>query len=128
MKLKKTIFTVNVDNFAPEVTEITFPYIKAYAHKIGAEFFEITARKNPDKPPAYEKFQIYDLGRLMRNDWNIFFDADTLIHPDYPDINKAKVSAVMAVGVEDGLFTKVDDYKVGGKGRKVCGYTKVATE
>ena len=86
MKLKKTIFTVNVDNFAPEVTEITFPYIKAYAHKIGAEFFEITARKNPDKPPAYEKFQIYDLGRLMRNDWNIFFDADTLIHPDYPDI------------------------------------------
>ncbi len=52
----------------------------------------------------------------------------TLISADYPDIKTAKVVAVMAVGIEDGLFTKVDDYKVGGKGRKVNGYTKVVTD
>ena len=51
-----------------------------------------------------------------------------LISADYPDIKTAKVVAVMAVGIEDGLFTKVDDYKVGGKGRKVNGYTKVVTD
>ena len=51
-----------------------------------------------------------------------------LISADYPDIKTAKVVAVMAVGIEDGLFTKVDDYKVGGKGRKVNGYTKVVAD
>lgn len=51
-----------------------------------------------------------------------------LIIADYPDISKSKVSTVMAVGVEDGLFTVINDYKVGGKGRKVNGYTKVITD
>ena len=51
-----------------------------------------------------------------------------LISADYPDIKTAKVVAVMAVGIEDGLFTKIDDYKVGGKGRKVNGYAKVVTD
>lgn len=51
-----------------------------------------------------------------------------LIVADYPDISKSKVSTVMSVGVEDGLFTVINDYKVGGKGRKVNGYTKVITD
>jgi hypothetical protein len=34
---------------------------------------------------AYEKFQIYGLARESGADWNIFFDADTLIHPNFPD-------------------------------------------
>lgn len=51
-----------------------------------------------------------------------------LISAEYP-INTAKITAVMAVGIEDGLFEVDKEYKVGGKGRKVNGYSKVtATE
>jgi hypothetical protein len=82
--MKKVLFTLNVDGYAPEITEHTFPLLKQYAHKIGAEFFEITERKSPEFPPVYEKLQIYDLGK--GNDWNIYIDADTLMRPDFPDV------------------------------------------
>lgn len=87
-KIKKTVFTLCVDNYAPEITEITFPLMKAYANKIGADFYVIDKRKSPDMPPVYEKLQIYDLGRQMKNDWNIFFDADALIHPETIDFTQ----------------------------------------
>ena len=51
-----------------------------------------------------------------------------LITETHPDINKAKIAAVMAVGAEDGLVTINPEYKEGGKGRKKNGYTKVAAE
>lgn len=85
-KVKKTLYTLCVDNYAPEITSITFPYMEAYAKKIEADFFIITDRKFPDAPPVYEKFQIYELGKKHQNDWNIFFDADALIHPDFFDV------------------------------------------
>lgn len=83
--IKKTIFTLNIGNYAPELTEITFPLMKHYARKIGADFYEITERKFPEWPLTYEKLQIYQLGKEMQNDWNIFFDADAMIHPCSPD-------------------------------------------
>jgi hypothetical protein len=83
------IYTLNVsdkpDGYAPELRAITYPFIKNYADKIGAEFFEITERKWPEMPPVYEKFQIYELSKTNGADWNIFIDADTLIHPECPD-------------------------------------------
>lgn len=85
-KLKKTIFTLNVDGYAPEITELTYPLIKHYAEKIGADFHTITERKFPNMPPVYEKMQIYELGRRMQNDWNIYIDSDTLVHPDFFDV------------------------------------------
>lgn len=51
-----------------------------------------------------------------------------LIADTHPDINKAKIAAVMAVGAEDGLVTINPEYKEGGKGRKKNGYCKVAAE
>jgi len=84
--MKKTVYTLCVDNYEPEITAITFPLLKAYAQKIGADFYVITERKHPDKPPVYEKFQIWDLSAEAGNDWNIFFDADALIHPDFWDV------------------------------------------
>jgi len=84
--LKKTVFTLNVDNYAPEITELTYPLIKHYAHKIGAGFHIINERKYPGWPPVYEKLQIYDLAQEMGNDWNIYIDSDALIHPDFIDI------------------------------------------
>jgi hypothetical protein len=85
-KVKKTVYTLNVDDYAPEITEITFPYLKKWADKIEADFYVIKDRKFPEMPPVYEKFQIYELAKEHDNDWNIFVDADALIHPDMFDV------------------------------------------
>lgn len=85
-KAKKTVYTLIVDNYAPNLTAITLPFMQRYAEKIGADFHIISDRKFPDAPVVYEKFQIYELGKEHGNDWNIFFDADTLIHPDFWDV------------------------------------------
>jgi hypothetical protein len=85
-KLKKTVFTLNIDNYAPEITKLTYPLIKRYAKKIDADFYIIKERKFPKFPLVYEKLQIYELAQKMENDWNIYFDSDTLVHPDFMDI------------------------------------------
>jgi hypothetical protein len=85
-KIKKTIYTVSIENYAPEVTKITFPFIRAYAHKISADFHVIHTRKFPEFPGRYEKLQIYELGREHQNDWNIYIDSDALVHPDMLDM------------------------------------------
>lgn len=83
--IKKTIFTLNIGNYAPEVTALTYPLIRYYANRIGADFHIITERKFPDWPVTYEKMQIYTLGREMGNDWNMYIDSDALIHPESLD-------------------------------------------
>lgn len=82
--MKKVIWTLLVNDYAPEITQMTFPLIKRWAHKIRAEFNIISERKFPDWPVTIEKTQIYELGK--ENDWNIFVDADICIHPDMFDI------------------------------------------
>jgi hypothetical protein len=84
--LKKTVYTLNIDNYAPEISEITFPFMKAWAHKIGAAFHVISERKFPQFDPGYEKMQIFELGREAKNDWNIYLDSDALVHPDMLDV------------------------------------------
>lgn len=83
---RKTVFTLDIGGYAPGVTALTLPYLRSYADKIGAHFHIITERRFPDWPVAVEKLQIYDLGR--GNDWNIYFDADVLVHPDLFDITE----------------------------------------
>lgn len=83
--MKKTIFTLNVEGYAPEITEMTYPLIKYYANKIGADFYIIDKRKFKDWPVTYEKLQIYELGQAMKNDWNIYIDSDAVIHPETLD-------------------------------------------
>ncbi len=85
MQIKKTIFLVNVDNYAPEITELTYPFIELYARKIGAEICHITERKFPHLPPVMEKLQIYEIAQKMQSDWNIYIDSDALIHPEMID-------------------------------------------
>lgn len=86
---KKVIYTLNIDDYAPEVVEITRPLLLAYADKIGAEVVDITERKlTPGTvfEPVYEKLQIYELAKKMNADWNIYIDSDALIHPDFFDV------------------------------------------
>lgn len=85
--MKKTVWTLNIGDFAPTITEITYPLMRHYANKIGAEFRIITERKFPaEYPIPYEKLQIHELGR--DSEWNIFFDADALIHPECIDFTQ----------------------------------------
>jgi len=85
--MTKIIFTLNVAHaYSQAVTDLTYPFLKAYAHKIGADFYVIHERKFPQWPEVYEKMQIYELAEQMRNDWNIYIDCDALVHPDMPDI------------------------------------------
>jgi hypothetical protein len=81
----KTVFVLNVDNYAPEITELTYPLIRYYADKIGAGFYEIKERKFPDWPVTYEKMQIYELAKELKSEWNIYIDSDALIHPETID-------------------------------------------
>jgi SAM-dependent methyltransferase len=79
-EIKKTLYTLNVGNYSPEICSLTYPLLNLFADKCGARFYVINDRRFPDMPLTYEKLQIFELGRV--NDWNIYFDSDALIHPD----------------------------------------------
>jgi len=80
----KTVWTVVVDDYFPQLCEITLPNIEAYAKRIGADFKVITERRYPDFPPTYEKVQVFERG--IESDWNILIDADMLISPTFWDV------------------------------------------
>lgn len=82
---KKCIFVLNIDNYAPEITALTYPSLKYYADRIGARFYEINVRYFPGFPVCYEKLQIYRLAQEMELDWIFYVDSDVLMHPDTPD-------------------------------------------
>lgn len=86
-KSNKVIFTLNTDPVSyKEITDLTYPFLKFYAKKIGAEFYEIKDRKFPEaKSITYEKCQVYKLAQEMECEWVYFIDADALIHPDTMD-------------------------------------------
>jgi len=84
--LKKTIYTLNIGGYAPQITALTYPLMAAYAKKIGAHFYVITERRFPDWPITYEKMQVYELAQQHDNDWSIFLDSDCLVHPDMFDM------------------------------------------
>lgn len=86
MNLTKCVWTLNINGYAPEITEVTYPHLKAYAEKIGAEFRVIDSRCWPSAPASYEKLQLHWLGEQY--DWNIYIDSDALIHPDMFDITR----------------------------------------
>lgn len=85
-KIKKTLYTLNINGYAPQITELTYPFLQMYAGKIGADFYVIDSRVYPDMPPVYEKLQIFELAKAHNNDWNIYIDSDALVHPDCLDI------------------------------------------
>ena len=83
--MKKTIYTLNVNGYSSEITDLTYPLLKRYADKIEADFFVISERKYPDYAPVYEKLQIYDLQKDRDDDWSLYIDSDALVHPDLFD-------------------------------------------
>jgi len=80
------VHVLNINNYFPELCEITMPLIKHYSEKINAKLNIITERKYHSFPVTYEKMQVYNMG--ANADWNILIDADMVIHPDAPDLSK----------------------------------------
>lgn len=110
---RKTIYTLAVNDYAPEICRLTFPLMRRYAKKIGADFFVIKDRKYPTLPPVYEKFQIFDLAKERGDEWSIYLDADVLVHPDFWDVT-ATLSKDMTLSGYRSDFTpqrfKLDEY------------------
>jgi hypothetical protein len=79
-----TIYTLNINNYLPDLCKITIPTIRAYAEKIGFKFVIINERQYSEWPITYEKTQIYELGQY--NIWNMFIDADTIIADNMPNL------------------------------------------
>ena len=83
--MRKTLYTLNIGNYAPEICEHTYPLFERYAHRCRAEFFVIKEPKFLDFPTCYEKLQIYDLAREREDEWSIYIDSDALVHPETID-------------------------------------------
>lgn len=89
--MNKTVYLLNIGNYAPEMTALTYPFITAYAERIGAKVCTINNRAyslNGGWDIDYEKFQIYELADLNDDDWSIYIDSDALIHPETPDLTE----------------------------------------
>ena len=110
--MKVSLYTLNVNGFSPEITDLTFPLLKRYAEKIEAEFVEIKERCYPEMPAVYEKFQIHRLMEERGDDWALFWDADALVHPDLPNLTELiSPDTVAHNGVDFGpVRWQYDDY------------------
>lgn len=110
MRKAKAIWTLNVNNYEPQITEHTYPLLQRYADKCGAEFRVITDRHFPDFPPAYEKLQIHELGKDY--DWNTYIDSDTIVHPGFFDISNHITKDTVCHNLNDmaGNRWKYDKY------------------
>jgi lipopolysaccharide biosynthesis glycosyltransferase len=127
--VKKAVFTLNIDgNYSPEICALTRPFLEGYARRIGAKFIEITKREFPEWPVVYEKLQIHDLGRDY--DWSIYFDSDTLVHPDLFDITEVIGRDTVLQNAQDMAGNRLvyDDYfRRDGRHIGACNWFTVAS-
>ena len=105
--MKKAVVTLNIGDYEPEITKITYPFLKGYAQKIGAEFIEITERKFPDWPASAEKFQLHEIAPQFEH--CLFVDADAFIAPDTPDLHE--MFNDKSVVFFNGLDNRLDRFK-----------------
>ena len=85
--MRKSLYTLNVDGYAPPITALTYPLLEHYARKIGAEFHVIDSRRWPKYPVVYEKLQIHNLAAKHGDEWSIYIDSDALVHPETIDFS-----------------------------------------
>jgi hypothetical protein len=84
--MKKKIHILYVNDYFPELFNITFTNIQKYAEKYNYNINLITERKFPDWHLHYEKMQVYNDGK--NDDINVFLDMDVMLHPKFPDFMK----------------------------------------
>jgi hypothetical protein len=129
--VRKTVFSLNINNYAPELRELTRPFFLHWVDKIGAKHYEIKTRKFPKLDIEMEKLQIYELSQKQDNDWNIYTDSDALIHPEFYDVTQHLTKDTVAhVGADMGhLRWKYDRYFLrDGRDIGSCNWFAVASD
>ena len=64
--IKKMLYLLNIGNFAPEVTNLTYPFIFQYAEKIGADGYARDAVLAADKAKELLRCQTtHDVKRIF---------------------------------------------------------------
>lgn len=118
--MKKCIHVVYISDFFPELWKLTYPTIKAYAERIGADLNIITDRMF-DLHINYEKMQVWYAGKDY--DANFLVDADVLIHQHFPDFTTIvpqhhvgfndNYNASRKFNIEDSIYFQRDGRDVG---------------
>ena len=81
--MKNLVFTIAVGDAYQKMAKSTHPSIKAYAEKIGADFFSLDT--STATTPHWEKFnQIFTL--LNRYERIIYLDTDIIVRDDCPNL------------------------------------------
>lgn len=125
--MKKTIWTLDID-YPAAITDITYPLFERYASKIDADFKIISEREMEHLPVSCEKLQLHWRG--IDSDWNIYVDADTIIHPDLFDITEHLQKDTVLHYASDIASErwKLDDYfRRDGRGISSCNWFTVAS-
>lgn len=78
----KLIFTITIGDDYQRIAEMTHPFMRQYAEKIGARFVSIKSTSH--EKAHWEKFRIADC--LNEYDRVIFMDTDMFVTPDCPDL------------------------------------------
>jgi hypothetical protein len=132
MRDSRTIYLLNIGNYAPEITELTYPYVVRYAKKIDAEIYEITERKFPGWPVVYEKLQIHEIAQHeTKTDWHIYIDSDALIHPETIDFtDHVTPDTVIETGFDRAPVRWRYDYYFKRDGRNIgcCNWFTIASK
>lgn len=129
--IKKTLYTLNINNYEPQITALTYPFMQHWADKIGAEFVVMKERKFPDWPIVVEKLQIYNLARERGDDWAIFLDSDALVNPEQFDITAHLSKDTVCFNGKDmnGVRYTMDEYFLrDGRGIGCCNWCAVASD
>jgi lipopolysaccharide biosynthesis glycosyltransferase len=86
-KGKHCLVTINIGNVFAEMGELTIPFMKKYADKVGADFVTIKKlnRTYASQYSAYwAKFELYDL--FDDYDRIFYVDLDVLVYPHCPNM------------------------------------------
>ena len=127
--MRKTLWTLNIENYAPELCEFTYPLLKNYADKMGADFQIINERRFPEMPVVYEKLQIFYLGR--GNDWNVYIDSDAIVFPDMFDVTETLTKDTVAHYGRDFAYNRwrYDDFfRRDGRNIGSCNWFSIASD
>lgn len=130
-RIKKTLYTLQINNYEPQICALTFPFMQHWANKIEADFVVIKERKNPDWPVVIEKMQIYDLAREREDDFAIFLDADALVNPEMFDITAHLRKDTVCFNGKDqnGVRYTMDHYFLrDGRGIGACNWLAIASD
>ena len=84
--MKKKIHILYINDYFPELFQITNKNIQQYAKRYNYEINLITKRKFKDWHLHYEKMQVYEDGK--NDDINVFLDMDVMLHPEFPDFSE----------------------------------------